>query len=153
MWKAAGGRLCWVLKERLLGGLSVGGWASPHQVCNLSLGFHPLCPAWLRPLSPSPYLQISVYLCLLERASAIPGGLRALSPLKGWGLEGWTCQQTPAGSPTPTALDSRVDLIPVLWEAVLAGLGGIWRRFLPNSQADCRHLCCQQNCRKCNSCC
>lgn len=38
-------------------------------------------------------------------------------------------------------------------EAVLPGLGGSPQQFPLNSQADCRHLCCQQNCRKCNSCC
>lgn len=99
-------------------------------------------------LAPSPSLE-NLSPCFLESALF----LRRPRAVSTQGLEilGWTCQrprpgplplpQTPAW---PGFLSS---------EAVLAGLGGIRQQFPPNSQADCRHLCCQQNCKKCNSCC
>lgn len=110
----------------------------PHcQACTSVWGFIYSFGSGSFPHPPPRCLKI--FLCLplfLGKCLISPRRAQGLVSTQGLETRGWTCQQAPA-TQTPAR----------------AGLVGIRQQFPPNSQADCRHLCCQQNCRKCNSCC
>lgn len=135
-----------------LQGLPAGGWASPLPGLYLCLEFHLLFHVWL--LSPPTSFLLEnlpstfVFWKAPHLSQEGPGPyLHSGSGDFGWD---WTAgpSQVPCPPPHTPAWPGFLSS-----EAALPGLGGIRQQFPPNSQADCRHLCCQQNCRKCNSCC